>query len=80
VLGPSTFNFEQAARDALAAGAAVQVPDAPAVIDALEQIGRDTARRAPMQAAAIAFAQAHRGATARTVDALLALLTASAAR
>jgi 3-deoxy-D-manno-octulosonic-acid transferase len=80
VLGPSTFNFEQAARDALAAGAAVQVPDAPAAIEALEQIGRDAARRARMQAAAIAFAQAHRGATARTVDALLALLTASAAR
>jgi len=80
VVGPSTYNFEQAVRDALAAGAAEQVADAPAALAAMARIGADPALRARRRAAALAFAQAHRGATARTVARLLALLTASAVR
>jgi 3-deoxy-D-manno-octulosonic-acid transferase len=80
VLGSSVYNFEQAARDALAAGAAVQVQDATAALDAMARIGTDAPRRAAMASAAASFAQAHRGATARTVARLLALLTGSAAR
>jgi len=80
VIGPSTYNFEQAVRDALAAGAAEQVADAPAALEAMARITGDTALLARRQAAAAVFAQAHRGATARTVARLLALLTASAVR
>jgi 3-deoxy-D-manno-octulosonic-acid transferase len=80
VVGPSTYNFDQAVRDALAAGAAVQAADAPAALSDLARIGADADVRARMRAAALTFAQAHRGATARTVERVLALLTASAAR
>jgi len=67
VLGPSTFNFMQAANDALAAGAAVQVETATQALVAFDELSRDDARRAAMAAAAREFAAAHRGATARTV-------------
>lgn len=76
VLGPSTFNFAQAARDALSAGAAVQVADADAAVAALARIGADRGRCDAMRRAALAFAGAHRGATARTVQRLSGLLQA----
>lgn len=80
VVGPSTYNFEQAVRDALSAGAAEQVADAPAALEAMARISGDPALHARRRAAATAFAQAHRGATACTVARLLALLTASVVR
>jgi 3-deoxy-D-manno-octulosonic-acid transferase len=67
VLGPSTFNFAQAAADALAAGAAIQVDSAAQALAAMDAICRDAARREAMRKAALSFAAAHRGATARTV-------------
>ena len=67
LVGPHTFNFSQAAEDSIASGAALRVGDvetaAKAAVDLLEK--RDRLRA--MQAAAFAFSQAHRGATARTI-------------
>lgn len=81
ILGPSVYNFAQAASDAVAAGAAVQVADASAAVAALAAVSADPARLDAMRGAAQSFAQAHRGATDRTVAQLLALLDApSAAR
>ncbi|MCU0949552.1 MAG: lipid IV(A) 3-deoxy-D-manno-octulosonic acid transferase [Burkholderiaceae bacterium] len=74
VLGPSVYNFAQAAADAVAAGAAVQVTDAAAALRMLAQLSADADRLQAMRHAAAAFAQAHRGATERTVARLLALL------
>jgi 3-deoxy-D-manno-octulosonic-acid transferase len=74
VIGPSTFNFAQAASDALAVGAAVQVQDARQAIDALDATTRAPVRLAQMRQAALAFAAAHRGATARTVAWIEAVL------
>ena len=75
LVGPHTFNFSQAAKDSIASGAALRVADvetaAKAAVDLLEN--RDRLRA--MQAAALAFSQAHRGATARTV-ALIHAITA----
>ncbi len=65
VLGPSTFNFAQATADALAGGAALQVVDADEALAAMHALGCDPERRTRMSAAALAFAGAHRGATAR---------------
>jgi 3-deoxy-D-manno-octulosonic-acid transferase len=76
ILGPSTYNFAQAAQDALAAGAAVQVADATAAVQALAALTADPARQSAMRAAALAFAQAHRGATARTAERLAQWLLA----
>ncbi len=66
VMGPHTFNFAQAAEDALAVGAARRVADASEAVAAMLEIA-DPARRQLMSAAALRFAEQHRGATARTV-------------
>jgi 3-deoxy-D-manno-octulosonic-acid transferase len=68
LFGPHMFNFAQAARDALACGAALQVTDAADAIRAMSELQADAPRREKMAAAALAFAQAHRGATERTVE------------
>jgi 3-deoxy-D-manno-octulosonic-acid transferase len=68
LLGPSTYNFADAARDALAAGAARQVQDAgDLVAQALELLGNPAARPA-MAEAGRAFAARHQGATASTLN------------
>jgi 3-deoxy-D-manno-octulosonic-acid transferase len=71
-LGPSTYNFQQAADEAIAAGAAVRVKDAR---DALTQVldwVTDEQLRRHASAQALNFVAKHRGATERT----LALLRA----
>lgn len=70
ILGPHTFNFAQAAEDALAAGAALRVADARAAVAAALQLLADPARRQAMGEAGRRFAAAHRGATARTLAAI----------
>lgn len=74
LIGPHVFNFTQVTADAVAAGAALQVADPAALARALDALFADRARRVTMGAAASAFAARHRGATARTVDVLMALL------
>jgi len=75
VLGPSTFNFAQAAADAIAAGAALQVRDADEALAAMDELcsgSRD--RLASMGRAALHFATAHRGATVRVAKLVRDLL------
>ena len=67
MVGPHTFNFRQATEDALAAGAARRVVDAPALLAEVGHLLVDEASRSSMAAAARAFAAAHRGATQRTL-------------
>ena len=73
VMGPHTFNFDQAAELALAAGAALRVPDIGAGVAAAVALAGDE-RGVAMSAHALAFAAAHRGAAVRMAAALLALL------
>ena len=65
VVGPSTFNFEQAADGAIASGAAVRVADARAALAQAAAIQGDDARRAQMGRKALEFVAAHRGAVER---------------
>ena len=74
LIGPHVFNFTQATADAVAAGAAVQVKIRADLARVLRELFEDKPRRLAMGAAASAFAARHRGATARTVDVLMALL------
>ncbi|WP_175901904.1 lipid IV(A) 3-deoxy-D-manno-octulosonic acid transferase [Burkholderia seminalis] len=74
LIGPHVFNFTQATADAVAAGAAMQVADPLDLAHVLDALFADKARRVAMGAAGAAFASRHRGATARTVDVLAALL------
>ena len=76
VLGPSTYNFAQAAEASVAAGAALQVADADGAIDAALAIARDPVERERMAEAARGFTAAHRGATRRTLEAIEPLLPA----
>jgi 3-deoxy-D-manno-octulosonic-acid transferase len=67
LIGPSTFNFADAARAAIAAQAVIQVGDAAALIREALALISDTARRTAMADFGRAFAASHRGATARTM-------------
>jgi 3-deoxy-D-manno-octulosonic-acid transferase len=64
VLGPHMFNFAEATRLALEAGAAVQAADARAAIRAAVELLADEGRRQKMSAAGRKLCEAHRGATA----------------
>ena len=70
IVGPHTFNFAEAAEQAIAAEAAVRVADAPRAVEQALAIVLDGERRQSMSDCALAFAGRHRGATARTVQAL----------
>ncbi|GGY72487.1 3-deoxy-D-manno-octulosonic acid transferase [Pseudoduganella plicata] len=67
LIGQHTFNFAQVTEDALAAGGAMRVADAAdLMMQAGQLLANDTARAA-MGRHALAFANLHRGATARTI-------------
>ena len=74
LLGPHTFNFEEAAELALQAGAAQRAADLAQAVPAALALLRDAPRRQAMAQAAQQFAQAHRGAAERTCAALAAYL------
>lgn len=67
VLGPSTFNFAEASRQALAAGAALQGADTAQAMKLAASWLLDDDARGIAGEAALDFAAAHRGATARTL-------------
>ncbi len=66
LVGPHTFNFSEAAANAIAAGAALRVADADALVAEVAGLLSDAGRRASMRDAARAFHAAHRGAAERT--------------
>jgi 3-deoxy-D-manno-octulosonic-acid transferase len=68
LIGPSSFNFTEAAEGAVAAGAAIRVADAAALVREAGRLLRDHAARERMSRAGLAFCELHRGATARVVD------------
>ena len=70
LVGQHTFNFLQATEEAVAAGGALRVADADALLREAADLLRDDARRAAMGTRALSFAAKHRGATARTVELL----------
>jgi len=65
VLGPSMFNFAEATRLALEAGAAVQAGDAASAMKRAAGLLRDARERRHMSEAGRKLCQAHRGATER---------------
>lgn len=68
LIGPSSFNFTEAAEGAVAAGAAIRVPDAAGLAREAQRLLRDREARERMSEAGLAFCALHRGATARVVD------------
>jgi 3-deoxy-D-manno-octulosonic-acid transferase len=73
VLGPSMFNFAEATRLALEAGAAVQVADAQSAVVQVKELLLNSEKRQDMAAAGKALCEAHRGATQKHLEVLMAL-------
>ncbi|MDO5625061.1 MAG: 3-deoxy-D-manno-octulosonic acid transferase [Pseudomonadota bacterium] len=74
VMGPHTFNFAQAAEQAVDAGAAQRVQDMAEGVAAAQALLADVHAHAAMRDAATGFAAAHRGAAVRMAQALAGLL------
>ncbi len=78
VMGPHTFNFNEAAELALAAGAAIRVPDIDAAVTSALGL-LDSAERLRRSRRARLFAARHRGAAAQMARRIAALLPPVAA-
>ena len=74
LVGPYTFNFADAAENAIAAGAALRVQDANDMMKQASRILLDNEACAEMGRQALAFAKQHGGATSRTMALLAPLL------
>lgn len=80
LVGPHTFNFAQAAEDAVNAGAAQRLAGPGQLASVTAGLLAHPERRADMREKALAFAGAHQGASARTLELLSALLPRQTAR
>jgi 3-deoxy-D-manno-octulosonic-acid transferase len=76
VMGPSTFNFSEAAELSLAAGASLRVADMAAGVVAASELLHEPDRLAQLSAAAVRFAAQHRGAAARMARRIVPLIRA----
>ncbi|MBB1075949.1 3-deoxy-D-manno-octulosonic acid transferase [Rhodoferax sp. 4810] len=79
LMGPHTFNFAEAAEQALAAGAALRVVDLAEAVKVAGELVADAARLASARQACGDFSQAHRGAAHRLARAILHVMNASVA-
>jgi 3-deoxy-D-manno-octulosonic-acid transferase len=67
LIGPSTFNFAEAARSALEAGAVRQIDNVSMLVEQAQALLDDPTGRETMGTAGRAFTAQHRGATQRTL-------------
>ena len=74
LLGPHTYNFAKASEDAVAAGAALTVADAEALVSRVKALLSERESRAAMAAAGRRFSAAHQGATGRLMVVVARLL------
>ena len=74
LMGPSTFNFAEAAQLAVQAGAALQLDSLPQAVQAAKTLLETRGALNASRTAAVAFAAAHQGAADKTAAAILALL------
>jgi len=74
LVGPHTFNFEEATRLAIEAGAALRVSDAADLLENALKLLNDDSLRGRMGEAGLAFAARHRGAAARVAALVSPLL------
>ena len=74
LIGPHTHNFAEAADLAVAAGAAIRVTDAQQLAETAAQLLQDAPARERIGTAGADFTAAHRGATAKTMQVVEALI------
>jgi len=70
IVGPHTFNFEDATRGAIEAGAAIRVAEAGELGGTIADLLNHPDRRRAMSAAGKRFTDSHRGATQKTLELL----------
>ena len=70
IIGPHTFNFDEATRGAVDAGAAVRVADTGELVATVSRLLKDPDRRREMSEAGKRFTDAHGGATEKTLELL----------
>lgn len=70
IVGPHTFNFQQAAIEAIEAGGVLRAADAGQAVQVALELLKDDARRQSMGRAGRAWFETHAGAVARTMGAL----------
>ena len=80
LFGPYMQNFAEIAGQFLASQAAVQVAGADELVDVVVRLSGDPVERARLGAAARALVEANRGAKARTLEAIAAVLPPPGAR
>jgi len=68
IIGPSTYNFAEAATAAVAAGAALSANDAEQGLALALELAGDGERRLRMGEAGLVFTAAHRGAVRRVME------------
>jgi 3-deoxy-D-manno-octulosonic-acid transferase len=68
LVGPHTFNFEEATEQAIAAGATLRVANAAELATEVRRLLADAGERSRMRDAGREFTAAHRGATERTLE------------
>ena len=68
LIGPHTFNFEEAAEQAVTYGAAVRVAQIGELSEAIDKLMRDVELREKMGSASLQFSRSAIGATARIAD------------
>jgi 3-deoxy-D-manno-octulosonic-acid transferase len=74
LMGPSDFNFADAAKQAEAAGALIRVSDANQLAITARELLDDNGRTVIMSQRALAFTAQHRGATNKTINLVTNLL------
>ena len=77
LIGPHTFNFSTVAEQAVAVGAALRCVDVDEAMNTASALLGDDTRRATMASAGLAFSAADRGASARTLERVEAMLAAA---
>lgn len=75
LVGPHTFNFEEATKMAIAAGAANRVQNVEELSHKLQQLFANAQQRQAMCDASIQFSEQNRGATQKTLNVLQAYIT-----
>lgn len=80
IMGPHTYNFEEAAQQAESHGAAQRVADVAEAVARSIDLAGDARSRDRMSAQARGFADEHRGATRKTMDAMRQWLPESKAK
>lgn len=70
ILGPHTFNFQQASMDAIEANAALRVDGTEGLVHAMGLFVQDQSKLERMSVRALDFSARHAGATARVIEAL----------